>query len=135
MKKITITGHVGKDPSQIFAPNGDSYTVFSLAVTSGPKDNKKTDWFEIICNGKNADIVKEHVSKGTRLLIDGTPSVNAWVSREGKPMGNIRVFAAYIEFIGSKQQEDDKSEEADVNDDVDSNNSDVESDENVPFSQ
>ena len=134
MKKITVTGNVGKDPEVRYAPNGDSFTVFSLAVTSGSKDKKKTDWFEVNCSGKTADVVNEHVRKGTRLLIEGSPSINAWVSRDGKPMGVIRIFASYIEFIGAKPQDEESEESAETSDEISDDESTSSEPDNIPFS-
>ena len=134
MKKITVTGNVGKDPEVRYAPNGDSFTVFSLAVTSGSKDKKKTDWFEVNCSGKTADVVNEHVRKGTRLLIEGSPSINAWVSRDGKPMGVIRIFASYIEFIGAKPQDEESEESAETSDEVNDEEPTSSEPEDIPFS-
>lgn len=134
MKKITVTGNVGKDPEVRYAPNGDSFTVFSLAVTSGSKDKKKTDWFEVNCSGKTADVVNEHVRKGTRLLIEGSPSINAWVSRDGKPMGVIRIFASYIEFIGAKPQDEESEESAETSDEINDEEPTSSEPEDIPFS-
>lgn len=107
MKKIFVTGHVGRDPETRYAPNGESFVTFSLAVSSGTKANPRTDWMEISCNGKLAEVVQTYVRKGSKLLIEGTPSVNAYVSKEGKPVGTLRVAAGTIEFIGSKEKDDD----------------------------
>jgi len=108
MKKIFVTGNVGRDPESRYAPSGESFVTFSLAVTTGPKNNQKTDWLEISCNGKTAEVVQTYVRKGTKLLVEGTPSANAYINKEGKPVATLRVSANNIEFIGSKE----RSEEA-----------------------
>lgn len=77
-------------------------------MTTGPKNNQKTDWLEISCNGKTAEVVQTYVRKGTKLLVEGTPSANAYINKEGKPVATLRVSANNIEFIGSKE----RSEEA-----------------------
>ena len=109
MKKIFVTGNVGRDPETRYTPTGDSFTTFSLAVTTGPKDKQKTDWLEISCNGKTAEVVQTYVRKGTKLLIEGTPSANAYINKEGKPVATLRVSTSNIEFIGSKPAEGEPS--------------------------
>lgn len=109
MKKIFVTGNVGRDPETRYAPNGESFVTFSLAVSSGTKANPRTDWMEVSCNGKTAEVVQNYVRKGSKLLIEGTPSVNAYISKEGKPVGTLRIAASTIEFIGSRE----RAEEAD----------------------
>ncbi len=108
MKKIFVTGNVGRDPEMRYAPSGESFVTFSLAVTTGPKDNQKTDWLEISCNGRTAETVQKWVRKGSKLLVEGTPSANAYINKEGKPVATLRVSATSIEFIGSRE----RSEEA-----------------------
>ena len=98
-----MTGNVGRDPEVRYAPNGESFVTFSLAVTTGPKDNQKTDWLEISCNGRTAETVQKWVKKGSKLLIEGTPSANAYINREGQAVASLRVSAANIEFIGSRE--------------------------------
>lgn len=136
MKETIVTGHVGKDPEVRYAPNGDSFTVFSLAVSSGPKDKRKTDWFEITCNGKNADTANKHVRKGTRLLIKGSPGINVWVSREGKPMGVMRISVTYLELIGAKSEDDAEEESFETNEEENDNQSNTSvASENIPFTE
>ena len=113
MKNIFVTGNVGRDPESRFAPSGESFVTFSLAVTTGPKNNQKTDWLEISCNGKTAELVQSYVRKGSKLLIEGTPSANAYVNKEGKAVATLRVSASNIEFIGSKERSEDAGSGAD----------------------
>lgn len=112
MKKIIVTGNVGRDPEVRHAPSGESFVTFSFAVTTGPKNNLKTDWLEISCNGKTAEVVQNYVRKGTKLLVEGTPSANAYINKEGKPVATLRVSASSIEFIGSKERSEDVGDEA-----------------------
>lgn len=102
MKKIFVTGNVGRDPESRYSPKGDAFVTFSLAVKTGSKDNEKTDWLEISCNGKTAEIAQKHVVKGKRLLIEGTPSAHAYLNKENKPVATLRISASNIEFIGAK---------------------------------
>ena len=52
MKKIIITGNVGRDPEMKISQNGEEFVTFSLGVSVGTKDKPKTDWVDISCNGK-----------------------------------------------------------------------------------
>lgn len=109
MKKIFVTGHVGRDPETRYAPSGESFVTFSLAVNSGTKASPRTDWMEVSCNGKLAEVVQAYVQKGAKLLIEGSPSVNAYVNKEGKPVGTLRIAAGSIEFLSSKSDDEDST--------------------------
>lgn len=106
MKKVFVTGNVGRDPETRYAPSGESFITFSFAVTTGSKDKQKTDWLEISCNGKTAELAQQYVRKGTKLLIEGTPSANAYINKEGIPVATLRIAASNIEFIVSKPSND-----------------------------
>lgn len=103
MKKIFVTGNVGKDPESRADQNGTQFVTFSLAISVG-KD--KTDWVEISCNNKLADIARNYIKKGSKILVDGFPSVGAYINKEGKAVGSLRVFANNIEFIGAAPEKD-----------------------------
>ncbi|MCX8514089.1 MAG: hypothetical protein RL017_881 [Pseudomonadota bacterium] len=115
MKKLIITGNVGREPELRADQNGNQYTTFSVGVSVGTKQAPKTDWVEVSCGGKLADIAKSYVKKGSKLLVEGYPTANAYINKENKPVASLRLYANNIELLSRK--EDDASE--------DSNNSNV----------
>lgn len=115
MKRIILTGNVGRDPQIRSAQDGAEFAAFSVGVSVGTKQNPKTDWVDISVNGKLVDIVRNHVRKGSKLLIDGFPSVNAYLNKENKPMATLKVFANTIEFLASKKDEEGVQSEPNSN--------------------
>ena len=113
MKKMIITGNVGKDPELRADQSGNQFATFSVGVSVGTKQAPKTDWVEISCNGKLADIAKTYVKKGSKLLVEGFPSASAYVNRENKPVASLRIFANTIEFLSKREDEqsDDHKDE------------------------
>jgi single-strand DNA-binding protein len=109
MKKVIVTGNVGRDPEMRADQNGNSFATFSLAVSVGTKQSPKTDWVDISCNDKLADIARSYIKKGSKLLIEGFPSVSAYLNNENKAVGTLRVTAQNIEFIGGGQADDSAS--------------------------
>lgn len=104
MKKIIITGHVGKDPELRADQSGNQFATFSMGVSVGTKQAPKTDWVDVSCNGKLADLAKNYIKKGSKLLVEGFPSANAYINKENKPVASLRVFANNVEFL-SKQED------------------------------
>ncbi|MCX8514681.1 MAG: single-stranded DNA-binding protein [Burkholderiales bacterium] len=99
MKRLTITGNIGRDPELRLDQNGVHFAVFSVAVSVGNKQMPKTDWVEVSCNGRLAEIVTAYARKGSRVLVDGYPNVNAYINKENQPIGNLRLFANSIELL------------------------------------
>lgn len=120
MKKIIVTGNVGRDPELRADQNGSQFATFSIGVSVGTKQNPKTDWVDVSCNGKLADLARNYIKKGSKLLIEGFPSVNAYINKENKAVGTLRINAGNIEFIGSRQDSSD-----DYNQDHSNDNSSV----------
>jgi len=112
MKKIIITGNVGRDPEMRADQSGGQFASFSVGVSVGTKQNPKTDWVDVTCNGKLSDLARNYIKKGSKLLIEGFPSVNAYVNRENKPVGTLRIYANNIEFLGKRE---DSTETDDAN--------------------
>ena len=104
MKKLMITGNVGRDPEMRADQSGGEFASFSVAVSVGNKQKPKTDWVDVTCSGKLADIAKNYIKKGSKLLIEGFPSVNAYIDRSNNPIGTLRLYANNIEFISSAKE-------------------------------
>ncbi len=103
MKKMIITGNVGKDPEIRATQAGKEFASFSVGVSVGTKQNPKTDWVEVSCNDKLVDLCRSYIRKGSKLLIEGFPSVEAYISKQtSQPVGKLKISAHTIEFIGSK---------------------------------
>jgi len=105
MKKIIITGYVGKDPDlRVDSNSGNQFATFSVGVSVGTKQAPKTDWVDVSCNGKLADIAKNYIKKGSKLLVEGFPSTSAYINKENKAIATLKVFANNVEFL-SKQED------------------------------
>lgn len=52
----------------------------------------------------------QYVKKGSKLLIEGTPSADAYVNKEGKPIATLKIFANNIEFLSSKEDQQEQKE-------------------------
>jgi single-strand DNA-binding protein len=99
MKRLTITGNLGHDPELRITPEGKTFGSFSVAVSVGTKQNPKTDWVEVNCNEKLADIIIKYCKKGNKVLVDGFPSVKAYIRNENVPVAVQRLYATSIEIL------------------------------------
>ena len=140
MKKIIITGNVGKDPELRADQSGNQFATFSVGVSVGTKQNPKTDWVEVSCNGKLADIARNYVKKGTKILVEGFPTANAYINRENKPVASLRVFANTVELLSKRDDmpaddysKNDKDEPVYSLPDAEANNVNSLASDNIPF--
>lgn len=115
MKKIIVTGNLGRDPEKRVDQSGNQFATFTVAVSVGSKQNPKTDWVDVSCGGKLADVVCSYLKKGSKVLVSGFPTVNAYINKENTAVGVLRIYADDIEFLSPKVgQEHDMDYNSDV---------------------
>jgi single-strand DNA-binding protein len=104
MKDINIIGNVGRTPEIRVSQDGKEYATFSVGVNVG-KD--KTDWCDVSVSGKQIDVVRNYVKKGTKILVQGFPAPKAYLSRDGKPLATLQIYARNIELLSKKEDHEE----------------------------
>ena len=87
MNNTMLSGNVGKDPELRVTQNGTKVATYSIAVyRANPKgkDNPFTDWFNVVAWGDEADLVMEHIKKGTGVLVSGGFRTRNYDDKDGK---------------------------------------------------
>lgn len=92
--KITIAGYVGRDPEMRYMSDGTAVTNFSVAVSDGFGDNKRTIWFRVSVWGRRGEVANEYLRKGARVLIEGR-------LRADPETGNPRLFTRSDGTVGT----------------------------------
>ena len=109
VNRVTLLGHVGRDPEFHSNAAGDRAARFSLATTERWKDRdgepqERTEWHRVIVFGGNVGVVERLVRKGTAVLVEGRLTVREYTDREdtprqateiivGGPQGMVNVLA------------------------------------------
>jgi single-stranded DNA-binding protein len=99
MKKMIITGNLDHDPEWYTDKNYNQYATFSVVVRVGSKDNPKTDCVHINCNGRLSVIVRLYLKKGSKVLIEGYPTVEASINKENEAVASLHLFANSLEIL------------------------------------
>lgn len=105
MKRLTVTGNLGRDPELRIDPKGNSFATFSVAVQVGNKANPRTDWIDVSCNGKLAEIATTYARKGNKVLVDGFPSVSAYINADNIPVPIQRLYAHSLEILNRAERD------------------------------
>ena len=78
VNKAIILGRVGQDPKIMDGRNG-KFATFSIATTDrsftkqdGTVIPERTEWHDIVANGKLVQVIESYVKKGTMLYVEGT---------------------------------------------------------------
>jgi single-strand DNA-binding protein len=76
LNKVTLIGHLGKDPELRYTPNGTAVCNFSLATTESYKADDgnwvdKTEWHNIVTWRKLAETCSNYLKKGSKIYAEG----------------------------------------------------------------
>jgi single-strand DNA-binding protein len=107
--KVTIAGNLGRDPEMRYLPDGTAVTNFSVAVSDGWGENKKTIWFRVTAWRKTAELANQYLSKGRKILIEGRLTVDPntggpriWTRQDGTVASSLEMTADNLVFIDSR---------------------------------
>ena len=115
LNKVMLIGRAGKDPETRFTNNRVPISSFTLATTSRWKDNQtqemheETEWHNIVCFGRLAEIASEFLKKGQQCFIEGQLKTQSW-ERDGVRQSKTEIRAKELILLsrsegGSGQRE------------------------------
>lgn len=110
VNKVILVGNVGADPETRYTGNGDAITNIRLATSDKYKDKssgetkESTEWHRIAFFGRLAEIVSEHVRKGSSLYVEGRLRTRKWQNQQGQDQYSTEIIADQMQMLGSKER-------------------------------
>lgn len=101
MKNITIFGGITRDATVRTTQAGDRVTGFSVAVSEGFGDSKRTLYFDCSLWGGRGEKLSQYLTKGSRVCVSGDLSTR---EHDGKTYLTIR--ASEVTLGGSGQRDE-----------------------------
>lgn len=104
MNKCIFAGRTTKDIEIRYMQNDNQTAIgrFSLAVESGYKDKKRTDFFNMTAWGKTAETIEKYVPKGTKIIVECEARQNNYTDRSGSKVNTVDSTVLNFEFCESK---------------------------------
>ena len=115
VNRTFLLGHVGKNPEVGTTPGGTLAVNFSLATTDREKDRQgnwsdRTEWHNLVAYGRTAEIVRDYVSKGTQLFIQGKIQTRSWDDKEsGQKRYWREIFVHDLTLLGSRPEDEGRA--------------------------
>ena len=105
VNKVILIGNLGRDPEVRYTQNGTAVANFTLATNEVWNDKsgerqERTEWHRIVVWGKQAEIAREHLSKGKQVYIEGSLQTRQWDDREGNKRSTTEVKANRVVLLG-----------------------------------
>ena len=85
MLKIQLIGNAGDVAERRYLKDnsGNFFLELQVAVNTGSKDRKRTDWIKVnINNPKLMAVAEQYITKGTKLYIEGFPGTEGYITKE-----------------------------------------------------
>lgn len=105
MKTTIFYGNLTKD-WEVKTFGDKTRAASSIAINSRIGSERKTEYFELVAWGNQGIALSTYTHKGSRLLIECEPSVNAWTDKDGNKHSMINFQVRKFEFGDSKKSDD-----------------------------
>lgn len=91
LNKVTLIGHLGRDPESRTMNSGDRVVNLSLATSERWRDKasgemkEKTEWHRVVIfNDKLADVAEKYLRKGSSVYLEGQLQTRKWTDQQGQ---------------------------------------------------
>jgi single-strand DNA-binding protein len=108
VNKVFLLGNVGKDPEIRSTAGGMTVASFSLATADRAKDAQgnwadKTEWHNLVCFQRTAEVVRDYVKKGTQVFVEGKIQTRSWDDKtSGEKKYKTEILVNELTLLGSK---------------------------------
>ena len=114
-QKVIIVGNLGSDPVMRYTADGTPVTSFNVATnerwgdrSSGEK-RERTTWWRVTAWRKQAEVCNEYLTKGSRVLVEGTITVDPetgrprlWTGQDGQVRSSLELTLRSFEFMSGR---------------------------------
>jgi single-strand DNA-binding protein len=103
LNKVFIIGNLTRDPELRTLPSGAPVVSFGVATNRTWKDKsgqKKEDvqFHNVVVFGKQAEIVKQYLGKGSSIFIEGRIQNRTWDAQDGTKRNKTEIIAERIQL-------------------------------------
>jgi single-strand DNA-binding protein len=106
LNKVMLIGNLGRDPEVRSLPSGQPVANFTLATSRRWKDRdgnrqEQTEWHNIVCFGKQAEIAGQYLTKGKQVYVEGRLQTRSW-ERDGQKHFRTEIVCDNFQMLGSR---------------------------------
>ena len=107
INKVILIGNLGRDPETRYSQGGNPITSFSLATSDSWRDRQtgeqhdRTEWHNVVCFSRLAEVAGEYLRKGSKVYIEGRLQTSSW-EQEGQKRYRTEVIARDLQMLDSR---------------------------------
>lgn len=110
VNKVTLIGHLGRDPEVRTLENGTKVGSFSLATTESYKDKNDTwqnltEWHNIVVWRGLAERAERDLKKGSLAYIEGKITHRKYQDKEGQERTSTEIVASTVNSLERREKQ------------------------------
>ncbi|MDU0234522.1 single-stranded DNA-binding protein [Staphylococcus aureus] len=105
LNRVVLVGRLTKDPELRSTPNGVNVGTFTLAVNrtfTNAQGEREADFINVVVFKKQAENVKNYLSKGSLAGVDGRLQTRSYDNKEGRRVFVTEVVVDSVQFLEPK---------------------------------
>lgn len=112
INKVTLVGHLGKDPEVRHLESGATVASFSLATSESYKDKSDqwqslTEWHNIVAWRYLAQNAERNLKKGSLVYIEGKITTRKWQDKDGNDRYTTDIVAQVLKPLDKRNNGED----------------------------
>ncbi|MDR2423795.1 MAG: single-stranded DNA-binding protein [Prevotellaceae bacterium] len=106
--KVTLIGHVGRNPEIRYLDKGVAFVSLSVATTEKVKDHsgeirEYTEWHNVVFWRNMAEAVDKYVKKGHLIFVEGKLRTRTWDDQNGQKRYTAEIVAETLKLLSRKE--------------------------------
>jgi len=107
--KVQLIGNIGAQPEVRTMESGKKLARFSLATSESYRNAKgekvtETQWHNIVCWGKLAEIAEKYLTKGKEVALEGKLINRSYNDKDGNKKYVCEIQAHELLILGTKTE-------------------------------
>ncbi len=104
VNKAILVGRLTRDPALSSTRNGSQICRLTIAVnrkftSSDGQQREEADFFDVIANGRQADICSSYLHKGEPVYIEGRMHFYEWQDKSNITHKSVNIIMEKMEFL------------------------------------
>ena len=105
VNKVILVGNLGRDAELRYTPGGAAVATLNMATTEVWNDKagqkqEKTEWHRVVLWGKPAESLKEYLTKGKQIYVEGRLQTRQWDDKDGNKRYTTEIRGDRVVLLG-----------------------------------
>lgn len=110
LNQVSLIGNLGQDPKMIAARTGGQVASLSVATVErgytrkdGTKVEDSTEWHNVVCFGKLAEIAQKYLRKGSSVFVQGRLKTRSYEGDDKVKRNVTEVIAETLQLLDRRR--------------------------------